>query len=82
LGRNFGVSEAAWEAILAPRDHPGGPWEQQDGYEVANNKILVDLGVIFGLVYFGFSRFVSMSFFRDARLEFAMFATSKSSFSH
>ena len=32
-------------AILAPRDHPGGPWEQQDGREVANNRILVDFGV-------------------------------------
>ena len=24
-GSNFGVSEAPWEAILAPRDHPGEP---------------------------------------------------------
>ena len=50
LGSHFGVSEAPWEAILAPRDHPGGPWEQQDGHEVANDRIFVDLGMISGLV--------------------------------
>ena len=54
LGSNFGTSGAPWEAILAPRDHPGGPWEQQDGHEVANNRIFVDLGVILGLVYVSF----------------------------
>ena len=37
LGIHFGTSGALWRAILAPwdailelRDHPGGPWEQQD----------------------------------------------------
>ena len=54
-GDHFGISGAPWEAILALRDHPGGPWEQQDGHEVANNRILVDLGVISGPVYVGFS---------------------------
>ena len=29
LGSNFGTSGAPWEAILAPRDHPGGPWESR-----------------------------------------------------
>ena len=73
-GSHFGISGAPWEAILAPRDHPGGPWEQQDGHEVANNRIFVDFGVISGPVYVGFSgpkcfknrfifRFVSMLFF-------------------
>ena len=46
----FGISGAQWEAILAPRDHQGGLWEQQDGHEVANNMILVDLGMISGLL--------------------------------
>ena len=50
LGSHFGVSGARWDAMLAPRDHPGGPWEQQDGHEVANNRIFVDLGVISGPV--------------------------------
>ena len=31
-----------WGTILAPRDHPGGPWEQQDGHEVVNNRIFAD----------------------------------------
>ena len=54
LGSNFGTSGAPLEAILAPRDHPGGPWEQQDGHEVANNRIFVDFGVISGPVYVSF----------------------------
>ena len=41
-------------AILAPRDHPGGPWEQQDGREVANNRIFVDFGVIWEPVFVRF----------------------------
>ena len=39
---------------MALWDHPGGPWEQQDGHEVANNRIFVDFGVISGLVYVSF----------------------------
>ena len=54
LGGNFGTSGAPWEAILAPRDHPGKPWEEQDGHEVANDRIFVDFGVISGLVCIGF----------------------------
>ena len=50
MGSHFGVAEAPGEAILAPGDHPGGPWEQQDGHEVANNMILIDSGVISGRV--------------------------------
>ena len=50
LGSHFGVSEAPWEAILATRDHPGGPWEQQDGHKVARHRILVDFGMISGRV--------------------------------
>ena len=53
-GGYFGTSGAPWGAILAPRDHPGGPWEQQDGLEFANNRILVDLGMIPGFVYVSF----------------------------
>ena len=74
LGGHFDTLGAPWEAILAPRDYPGGPWEQQDGFEVVNNRICVDLGVMIGRVYAVFrdknaykSRFcfelVSRSFF-------------------
>ena len=35
---------------MAPRDHPGRSREQQDGHEVANNRIFVDFGVIPGPV--------------------------------
>ena len=54
MGGSFGVSGAPWEAIVAPRDHPGGPWEQQDGHEFANDRIFVDFGMISGLVYVSF----------------------------
>ena len=56
MGSNFGVSGALREAILAPRD-PGGPWEQQDGHEVVNDRIFVDFGVISGFVLFQFVGF-------------------------
>ena len=39
---------------MAPRDHPGRPWEQQDGRELANDRIVGDFGVISGLVYISF----------------------------
>ena len=55
MGGHFGTSEAPWEVILAPRDHPGGPWEQQARHEVANDRIFVDFGVISGRIYVGFS---------------------------
>ena len=54
MGSHFGVSIAPWEAILAPRDHPGGPWGQQDGHEVANDRIFVEFIVISGPVYVSF----------------------------
>ena len=54
LGDHFGISGALWGAILAPRDRSGGPWEQQDGLEVVNNRTCVDFGVISGFVYIGF----------------------------
>ena len=74
MGGNFCVSDASWKAVLASRTHPGGPWEQQDGHEVANDRIFVDFGVISGSVYVSFSgskclknsfivRLVSRSFF-------------------
>ena len=54
--------------------HPEKLWEAQDGHEVANDKIFVDLGMISGPIYFGFSgpkcfenrvifKHVSMSYF-------------------
>ena len=54
IGAHFGTSGAPWGAILAPRDYPGGPWEQQDGFEVVDNRIFVDFGVISGPVYVSF----------------------------
>ena len=54
MGTHFGISGAHWDAIFAPRDHPGGPWEQQDGHEVARHMIFIDFGVISGLVYVSF----------------------------
>ena len=64
LGCHFGTSGPHWRI-------PEGPWEQQDGHEVANYRMFVDLGVIPGLVYMGFKmrkkrfifRLVSRSFF-------------------
>ena len=52
-------------SILAFRDHSGGPWEQEDGHEVANNRILVDFELISGLVYvsFGTSQCVKIVLF-------------------
>ena len=41
-------------AILAPRNHPGGPLEQQVGLEVVDNRICLDLGVILGPAYISF----------------------------
>ena len=55
LGGYFGISEAPWDVILTPRDHPAKPWEEQDGHEVANDRIFVDFDVISGLMYIGFS---------------------------
>ena len=61
LGDHFGISGAPWGAILTPRDHAGGPWEQQDGLEMVVHKILFDLGVIFKPVYIRFSRSRSLT---------------------
>ena len=44
------------EAISAPRDHLGGAWEQQDGFEVVDNRILHDFGNILG--HFGICLFM------------------------
>ena len=35
-------------AILAPRDHPGGPWGQQDGFEMVVYRTLFDFWLILG----------------------------------
>ena len=58
---------------MALRDHPGKPSEQQDGHEVANNRIFVDFGLISGLISISFwnsecdffVRLVSRSFVID-----------------
>ena len=41
-GNHFPTSGAPRRTILAPRDHPGGPWEQQAGLEVVVYRILLD----------------------------------------
>ena len=80
-------------AILAPRNHAGGPWEQQDGLGMLAYRILLDLGMILGPVYISFvsSRnlnfhfvfgLVFRSFFIDFRIEIPTFETSKSRVSH
>ena len=51
LGDHVGTSGAPRGGILARLDNPGGPWEQQDGFEVVVRKILFDFGVILGPVY-------------------------------
>ena len=50
-GGHFGTSGAPCRTILALRDHPGGPWEQQDRHEVVWNMIFIDFGVILGPEY-------------------------------
>ena len=54
LGDNFSTSGAPLGAILAPRGHPGGPWEQQDGLEMVIYRILPDFRVISRRVYISF----------------------------
>ena len=68
LGGHFGALGALREVIFALRDHFGGPWEQQDGHEVANNRIFVDFGVISGLVSVSFwgSKCVIFFFISDS----------------
>ena len=39
---------------MAAWDHPGGPWEQQKGFEVVFYRILLDFGVLLGPVYISF----------------------------
>ena len=54
LGDHFSTSGAPWGAILVPRGHRGGPWEQQDGLEMVVYRIFFDFGVILGPVYISF----------------------------
>ena len=66
---------------MALRGHPGGPWGQQDGFEMVVYRILLDFGVILGPVYIRylnsrilkfvfFLGFVSRSFFSIYETEF------------
>ena len=50
----IGISGAPWGGILILRKHAGGPWEQQDGHEVANDKIFGDSGMISRPVHVSF----------------------------
>ena len=54
LGDYFSIPGAPGAAILAPQDHAGGPWEQQDGFEMVVYRILFDLGMVLGPVYISF----------------------------
>ena len=47
---------------MAPWDHPGGPWGQQDGLEVVVSMLLVDFGVVLGPVYISFLISMSLTF--------------------
>ena len=69
------------------------PWEQQDGHKDARHRIVVDFGLISGLVsvIFGVQNMLKIvfllalflgCFFSDFCLVFSMFGTSKSLFSH
>ena len=93
LGNNFGTSGAPWGAILAPRDHLGGPWEQQDGHEVVRSRIFIDFGVILEPVYRSFlnsgrsklhfvSGLIPEGFFIDFCVEISSFGHRNSRFSH
>ena len=37
---------AFWGAPFWHQGHPGGPWEQQDGHKVVQNRISIDLVMI------------------------------------
>ena len=54
LGKPFWHLGSTLGGHFRTSDHPGGPWEQQDGHEVANNRIVVDFGVIPTLVSVSF----------------------------
>ena len=54
LGDNFGTSVAPSGIILAPPDHPGIPWEQQNGFELVVYTILCEFGLILGLDFESF----------------------------
>ena len=47
-GDHFGTSGAPWGTFFAPPDHPGGPWEQQDGHDGVRNGIFIDFELIWG----------------------------------
>ena len=48
------ASGAPWEANSTLQDYPGGPLEQQNGFEVVDNRMVLDLGVILRRVYVSF----------------------------
>ena len=54
LGNHFRTSGTPWGTMLAYQHHAGGPWEQQDGFEIVIYRILFDLGIILRPVYFSF----------------------------
>ena len=61
---------------MAPRGHPGGPWEQLDGLEVVDNRILLDFEVILGLVYGSFwGSTIKQKFFVSGLFPLHLFTT-------
>ena len=76
---------------MALRDHPAGPWGQQDGLELVDSRILLDFGMILVHVYVSFwvSEYLEIRFLCGlvSRSSFyslgpPKFGTSKSWFSH
>ena len=89
-GNHFGTSGASY---LAPWDHPGRPWEQQDGLEMVVYRILFDWRVILRPVHIRFlssrrlkfhfvSGLFTGHFVIDFWIEISTSGTSKSRFSH
>ena len=68
--------------IRASRDHPGGPWEQQDGLEVVDNMIFDDFGVTLALAYITFwvSKCLKMFFVCRACFQVIFLSISDSNF--
>ena len=82
LGWHFDISGTPWDVILAPRDQCGRPWEQQDGFEVSNNMIFDDFGMMLGFVYVSFwsSKCLKIRFFCRACFQVIYLSISESKF--
>ena len=59
LQNHVGNSGASQGTILAPRDHPGRPYDQQDGREVVWNRFSIDSRVMLGFHFDYFQSYLS-----------------------